>query len=463
MSIRIPVLQRIETDKIQARDGNGLALYEDGGNGIFVKDGGNVGIGTASPGYRSHLSGGENNAKFAITNTEADEASILLETPMGIVISLNVGDTNEGVVGSVAGDYVISNRAGGKILLSADVAHVEHHLVILETGKIGVSTTIPANPLAVNRQANDGVVIDIEQADAVEGTISVSGTTVSYNSFMGAHYTQLKVGQKTPPVGAIVVATGELIPCESNIEVPVIERYYEEELEVTLNKEALEGDIIEEQVDTGRKRIVYKLVLGKMEKTKTPIFETVKKSRGKKLRDNFRIDEEDGKLYKKVFTVLKDDEKAPDGIPILEREKTLNEKPVTELKTKDVSGIKKKEYFSYVKLASKKADSMVYGVYHAKLSDDAKGQSFGKDDKAVHQIAALGLYKVRVADTNGSIVAGDYIQSSIRPGEGEKQDDNILHNYTVAKSIIDVNWSGIDVDPELGYKWRLIPATLHCG
>lgn len=35
----------IQTDEIRARDGDGLKLYDDGGNGIFVKDGGDVGIG----------------------------------------------------------------------------------------------------------------------------------------------------------------------------------------------------------------------------------------------------------------------------------------------------------------------------------------------------------------------------------------------------------------------------------
>ncbi|MDD5092344.1 MAG: hypothetical protein PHQ23_15705 [Candidatus Wallbacteria bacterium] len=39
----------IQADKIRARDATGLALYDDGGTGIFVKDGGNIGIRTASP------------------------------------------------------------------------------------------------------------------------------------------------------------------------------------------------------------------------------------------------------------------------------------------------------------------------------------------------------------------------------------------------------------------------------
>jgi len=39
----------LAVDTVRARDGDGLKLYDDGGNGIFVEDGGNVGIGTTSP------------------------------------------------------------------------------------------------------------------------------------------------------------------------------------------------------------------------------------------------------------------------------------------------------------------------------------------------------------------------------------------------------------------------------
>jgi len=40
---------RMEIDEIRARDGDGLKLFDDAGAGIFVEDGGNVGIGTTSP------------------------------------------------------------------------------------------------------------------------------------------------------------------------------------------------------------------------------------------------------------------------------------------------------------------------------------------------------------------------------------------------------------------------------
>ncbi len=45
----------IQIDEIRARDGNGLKLNDDAGNGIFVEDGGNVGIGTISPNTSAKL------------------------------------------------------------------------------------------------------------------------------------------------------------------------------------------------------------------------------------------------------------------------------------------------------------------------------------------------------------------------------------------------------------------------
>lgn len=48
----------IATDKIRARNGDGLNLQDDDGNGIFVKDGGNVGIGTTAPNAAICVRGG---------------------------------------------------------------------------------------------------------------------------------------------------------------------------------------------------------------------------------------------------------------------------------------------------------------------------------------------------------------------------------------------------------------------
>ena len=51
----------------------------------------------------------------------------------------------------------------------------------LESSGIGAFTVSGNNPLYLNRNTNDGVIVSIRQANVQEGSISVSGTTVSYN------------------------------------------------------------------------------------------------------------------------------------------------------------------------------------------------------------------------------------------------------------------------------------------
>jgi len=48
---------RMEIDEIRARDGDGLKLFDDAGAGIFIKDGGNVGVGTSGPLSLLHTTG----------------------------------------------------------------------------------------------------------------------------------------------------------------------------------------------------------------------------------------------------------------------------------------------------------------------------------------------------------------------------------------------------------------------
>ena len=58
------------------------------------------------------------------------------------------------------------------------------------TARSGDSVVVARNsgtPLEVNRIGNDGTIVDLRQADSSEGTISVSGSTVSYNGFAGRH------------------------------------------------------------------------------------------------------------------------------------------------------------------------------------------------------------------------------------------------------------------------------------
>ena len=48
-------------------------------------------------------------------------------------------------------------------------------------------------------------------------------------------------------------------------------------------------------------------------------------------------------------------------------------------------------------------------------------------------------------NTNGNLENGDYLCSSSIAGYGERQEDDLLHSYTVAKVTMDLDWAELPV------------------
>jgi hypothetical protein len=84
-------------------------------------------------------------------------------------------------------------------------------------------------------------------------------------------------------------------------------------------------------------------------------------------------------------------------------------------------------------------------------------------------INSLGEGAVMVCNMNGNLENGDYITTSAIEGLGMKQDDDLLHNYTVAKVTQDVTFLYGDPDVKeityqgQTYKAKLVGCTYHCG
>ena len=116
-----------------------------------------------------------------------------------------------------------------------------------------------------------------------------------------------------------------------------------------------------------------------------------------------------------------------------------------------------------VKLTTSKKSKKVYGVISAK--EDGNNREFGvgcfisdlglREDNRLF-INSLGEGGILVCNENGNIENGDYLCSSSIAGIAMKQDDDLLHNYTIAKSTMDYNF--IDSDER-----KLIGCTYHCG
>ena len=116
-----------------------------------------------------------------------------------------------------------------------------------------------------------------------------------------------------------------------------------------------------------------------------------------------------------------------------------------------------------VRLTTTAKSKTVYGVISS--GEDGEQRTFSSgafvtdlglrnDDRLF--INSGGEGGILVCNENGNIENGDYLCSSSISGIAMKQDDDLLHNYTIAKSTMDYNF--IDSNER-----KLIGCSYHCG
>ena len=107
----------------------------------------------------------------------------------------------------------------------------------------------------------------------------------------------------------------------------------------------------------------------------------------------------------------------------------------------DIKDITINNSHPYVKITKRSCDSSVYGVI-SKIENPTK-KEVDSDYMKIY-VNSVGEGGIWVCDFNGILKNGDYITSSNILGYGMKQNDDLLHNYTVAKIIMDCDFT----DPE---------------
>jgi hypothetical protein len=126
----------------------------------------------------------------------------------------------------------------------------------------------------------------------------------------------------------------------------------------------------------------------------------------------------------------------------------------------DKEGITIEDALPMIELSRTKKDKRVFGVMGSSKRNNSRTERL-----IINSVGEGGIF---VCNSNGNIENGDYITSSDHLGYGEKQDDDILHNYTVAKATMDCNF---ELDSNLyncfeienGLRIAFIACTYHCG
>lgn len=197
----------IQTDKIRARDAAGLALYEDGGIGIFIKDGGNVGINQIDPAVALDVAGD-------ILSQSADATTITVlgkgsETPVKLrikafykYVNADIGQIDWMAYNSVDSymDFCEINAAATNVTDGAEDSTISLRVV---------SNGGPLTALLAVRGDNSAGVADIYMAakitpssgtQIIDGAISVTDATTISKDVDNANFSAIILKNTNDPL-----------------------------------------------------------------------------------------------------------------------------------------------------------------------------------------------------------------------------------------------------------------------
>jgi len=187
-------------------DGQGLEIKDgtldsEGNVDFKIDSSGNVGIGTSSPDEKldtpNMIIGGSNIAGNYRAN------ALLIDSASGISRLFSCGTSTtsagqfvfQGVTsnGSVNVERCRIDNAGNFLVGTTDETPVGSgdSGVALRNSGLSYFTRLGGTVLALTRNTSDGTIVSLRQAGTEEGTISVSGTTVSYNGGHLSRWSQL--------------------------------------------------------------------------------------------------------------------------------------------------------------------------------------------------------------------------------------------------------------------------------
>ena len=192
-----------------------IAFAEGGAEAMRIDSNGRLGIGTTTPATPLDVNGAITADSLTLDGSGSNPLRIENAVDPYIEVRDTRGTTRTalqsadgiGAVGTISGHpfrFLSSSverariDSGGNLLFAKTTAGNDNAGFEVNTNG-RTQTTVNGDYVAVfNRKTNDGVIIYLQQDQNNEGTISVNGTTVSYNGGHLSRFSQLPTGQRDP-------------------------------------------------------------------------------------------------------------------------------------------------------------------------------------------------------------------------------------------------------------------------
>jgi hypothetical protein len=173
---------------------NAMALSTNGDERLRVDSSGKVGIGAASSNQTLHVQG---NGLRLVNSSDTDALHLFAyDNNHATAFYYNASGSNTVAFHSADNSFFNPSNSDRGVLIGKTVSNTANAGIELKKeGFLGV-TRDGGTPMGVRRNSNDGTLISFVQASSEEGTISVSGSTVSYNGGHLSRWSRLTSGSK---------------------------------------------------------------------------------------------------------------------------------------------------------------------------------------------------------------------------------------------------------------------------